>query len=106
MRKRWTLALAIAFLSVTGATIVPTAAQKATPGPNASLSTRDKRLAAGEEYCKKLLLLMDKNKDGKVSREEFMNYMQAEFDRLDRLKDGQLDATELTRLEVRPYVGK
>lgn len=106
MRKRWTIGLAITILSVGGTTIVPTAAQKASPGADASLSSKDKRLAAGEQYCKQLLLLMDKNKDGKVSREEFMSYMAAEFDRLDKSKDGQLDATELTRLDVHPYVGK
>ena len=49
-----------------------------------------------------LLLPLDKNQNGKVSRAEFMGFMNAEFDRLDINKDGQLDVNELTALRVRP----
>jgi len=49
---------------------------------------------------KKLLLLMDKDKNGKVSRDEFMAFFAAEFDRLDVNKDGELDVNELTGLRV------
>lgn len=48
----------------------------------------------------KLLLLMDKDQNGKVSREEFMAFMKTEFDRLDVNKDGELDVKELTALRV------
>jgi hypothetical protein len=48
----------------------------------------------------KLLQLMDKDQNGKVSREEFMAFMRAEFDRLDVNKDGELDVKELTALRV------
>jgi Ca2+-binding EF-hand superfamily protein len=51
---------------------------------------------------KRLLLMMDKDKNGKVSRAEFMAFMAAEFDRLDVNKDGELDVQELTRLQVSP----
>jgi hypothetical protein len=51
---------------------------------------------------------MDTNKRGKVSQEEWMKFMEAEFDRLDADHRGQLDVKELTQSRVRmhPYVGK
>jgi Ca2+-binding EF-hand superfamily protein len=42
-----------------------------------------------------LLLLMDTDKSGKISKQEWMKFMEAEFDRLDKDKKGQLDAKEL-----------
>jgi Ca2+-binding EF-hand superfamily protein len=51
---------------------------------------------------KKLLLLMDKDQNGKVSRDEFMAFMKSEFDRLDVSKDGELDVNEMTGLKVSP----
>ena len=45
---------------------------------------------------------MDRDKNGKVSRQEFMKFMSAEFDRLDVNKDGELDVKELTGLRVVP----
>ena len=58
---------------------------------------REKNLAAGEVEAKRLLLLMDKDQNGKVSREEFMKFMQEEFDRMDKNRDGELDVKELTQ---------
>ncbi len=68
--------------------------------------TRDENIGAGEDYTKKLLLLMDTDQNGKVSKKEFMAYMSAEFDRLDVNHDGSLDVKELAAIRVRPYVGK
>jgi len=48
--------------------------------------------------AKQLLLLMDKDQNGKVSRPEFMRFMSAEFDQLDVNHDGELDVNELTAL--------
>jgi hypothetical protein len=61
---------------------------------------REKRLAAGERDAKQMLLLMDKDKSGKVSKQEFMTFMEEEFERLDVNKDGQLDVNELTHSRV------
>jgi EF hand len=56
----------------------------------------------GDAQVKELLLLMDRDKNGKISRQEFMKFMSAEFDRLDINKDGELDVKELTGLRVVP----
>ena len=54
----------------------------------------------GQAEITRLLVLMDKDKSGKVSREEFLAFMAAEFDRLDVNKDGELDVNELLGLRV------
>jgi hypothetical protein len=55
-----------------------------------------------EPTVRQLLLLMDADKNGKVSKQEFMSFMDKEFDRLDQNHDGELDVKELKRLRVRP----
>jgi len=40
------------------------------------------KLALGEPEVTQLLLLMDTDKNGKISKEEWMKFMEAEFDRL------------------------
>jgi len=49
-----------------------------------------------------LLRLMDTDKNGKVSKKEFMDFMEAEFDRLDKDKNGELDPSELAGLRIAP----
>jgi Ca2+-binding EF-hand superfamily protein len=52
---------------------------------------------------------MDTNKNGRISKPEFMTFMEAEFDRLDKDKSGELDPKELTESRIRasrPAVGK
>lgn len=48
-----------------------------------------------------MLLLMDTDKNGKISKQEWMNFMEAEFDRLDTAKNGQLDVKELAQSQLR-----
>jgi hypothetical protein len=57
---------------------------------------KDKQ-ATADANAKQMLLLMDQDKNGKVSKQEYMDFMSAEFDRLDTNKDGQLDVDELTK---------
>ena len=40
---------------------------------------------------------MDIDKSGKVSKKEFLDFMAAEFDRLDSDKSGELDVKELSQ---------
>jgi hypothetical protein len=59
-------------------------------------------IALGEDDVKQLLLLMDTDKNGKISKKEFMDFMSAEFDRLDTDKSGELDPKELAQSRIRP----
>jgi Ca2+-binding EF-hand superfamily protein len=49
---------------------------------------------------KELLLLMDTDKNGKISKQEWMKFMEAEFDRLDNDKSGELGLKELLRSRI------
>jgi hypothetical protein len=62
-------------------------AQKATPD-----AKKVNTVALGEDDVKQLIGLMDTDKNGKISKREFMKFMEAEFDRLDKDKSGELDA--------------
>jgi Ca2+-binding EF-hand superfamily protein len=72
------------------------AQQASAPKPQANL-------ALGEGEVKKLLLLMDTDNDGKVSKQEFMSFMEAEFNRLDKKKEGKLDVKELTQQPIKGF---
>jgi Ca2+-binding EF-hand superfamily protein len=88
--NRLWIVVVIAVLVVTG-TKLGNAAQKASvPKP------QDKLLIA-EDEVKRLLPLMDTDKSGMVSRQEFMRFMEAEFERLDKNKKGELNVKELTQ---------
>jgi hypothetical protein len=88
----------IAGLSVAGALIRPSIAAQ---DPDQSSPRKEKNLAIGEGEAKRLLLLMDKDQNGKVSKQEFMSFMESEFERLDRNHDGELDVKELTQSKIR-----
>jgi len=78
------------------------------PPPTPEQAKRERQLAAATEAARELLLVIDTNKSGKISKEEWMKFMEAEFERLDTDHKGQLDVEELTksRIRVRPYVGR
>jgi hypothetical protein len=46
-------------------------------------------------------LLMDTDKNGKISKQEWMKFMEAEFDRLDKDKSGDLDVKDLGQSKLR-----
>lgn len=54
-------------------------------------------VAAGEAQARQLLRLMDTDKNGRVSRQEFMRFMEAEFDRMDVDHNGELTVQELAK---------
>jgi hypothetical protein len=78
-------------------------AMEATPGSaqKAAVAKPQDTLALGEEHVKQLLLLMDADKNGKISKQEWMNFMEAEFDRLDKDKSGELDVKEIMQSKPR-----
>jgi hypothetical protein len=59
-------------------------------------------VALGEQAATQLVLLMDSDKNGMVSRDEYMRFMAAEFNRLDKDKSGELDVRELRHSQLRP----
>ncbi len=67
-------------------------------GSLAADAPSSKTVDAGLRATEQLLLLMDTDQNGKVSKEEFLNFMAKEFDRLDTSKDGVLDVNELKAL--------
>jgi len=67
----------------------------------ASTPKKQDKFTLGEADVKQLLLLMDTNKNGKISKQEYMNFMEAEFDRLDKDKSGELDPNELAHSQLR-----
>lgn len=84
-------------------TVFGTAAAQKASAPKAQ-----DRLAIGEQNVKQLLLLMDSDKNGMVSKAEYMRFMEAEFQRLDRAKSGELNARELNQssLSAVRFTGK
>ena len=102
MSKHKSIAWVIVAVLLAVAIMVGTAvAQKATPKP------QDK-LAIAEGEVKQLLLLIDTGKRGKISKQDYMKFMEAEFERLDRNKTGELDVKDLTQptLYASSLVGK
>ena len=70
----------IAVLGATGAAVAQTVAAP----------TQDKFSLANQDV-KELLLLMDTDKSGRISKREWMSFMEAEFNRLDKDGNGELD---------------
>lgn len=94
--------LAIGTLLVMGAGVITTVARAGNINEGiVAQGQKEKKLTAGEREAKKLLLLMDKDQNGKVSKQEFMNFMEEEFTRLDKDKSGELDVQELIQSPVR-----
>jgi hypothetical protein len=92
------IAVFLAALTVFGTA----AAQKA------SVPKPQDRLAIGEENVRQLLLLMDSDKNGMVSKQAYMRFMEAEFQRLDKANHGQLNTRQLTQsnLSASRFTGK
>jgi Ca2+-binding EF-hand superfamily protein len=63
--------------------------------------------ATARSDVRHLLSLMDRDKNGTVSKEEFLQYMSETFDSLDVNRSGQLEPTELNnvRTPIRKHPG-
>lgn len=94
--------VAMTMMVTTGGMLGNAAAQKA------SVPKTQDKLALGEDEVKKLLLIMEPDKTGKISKQDYMKFMEAEFERLDKDKNGELDVKRLTQSSVTAnrFVGK
>jgi len=95
MLKRANIVLAIVAIAVVVATwaMLGTAVAQT----KAAVPKPQDRLALAEVEVKQLLLLMDTNKNGKISKQEWMKFMEAEFERLDKDKNVELDSKQLAQ---------
>jgi len=57
--------------------------------------------ALTDKEVAQLIILMDADKNGRISKQEYMDFMAAEFDRLDKDKNGELDVKELRQSHLR-----
>jgi len=62
-----------------------------------AFSVSGRGVAQGERETRALLRLMDTDQNGEVSKQEFMRFMEAEFDRLDVDHSGALNVSELSK---------
>jgi Ca2+-binding EF-hand superfamily protein len=69
--------------------------------PHTAFAAGQRALAAGQGQVRQLLLLMDRDQNGGVSRSEFMNFMEAEFEGLDIDHSGELNPDEISRSRIR-----
>jgi Ca2+-binding EF-hand superfamily protein len=58
------------------------------------------KFARADANVKELLLLLDSDKNGRISKREWMNFMEAEFNKLDKDGNGELDQKELMQARV------
>ena len=66
----------------------------------ASVPKYPDKVAIASEKVKELLPLMDTDKNGKISKQDWMKFMSAVFDRLDPQNTGEVDSKELIRQEA------
>jgi hypothetical protein len=83
--------LLMALAGASGAVVTNAVAQKPATPPQPD------RFALVNNNVKELLLLMDTDKNGKISKQEWMNFMEAEFNQLDKDGKGELDPKQLSQ---------
>jgi len=91
MQKPLKTAFSLVVVLVACFFLLPAAAQKA------SYSKPHDNLTIAEPLVRELLPLMTTDPHGKLSKQDYMRFMEAEFNHLDTGKSGQLDVAALTR---------
>jgi len=99
-QKFLALAAVVGVFAVGAAVRASSVAAQSSGAARPEFTPQSQPVAAGEFEAKKLLVLMDSDKSGTVSKREFMEFMEAEFDRLDTNKDGVLDVKELEQSQL------
>jgi Ca2+-binding EF-hand superfamily protein len=81
--------LLLALISATGAVAIAEVA----PQPQ-------DEFARANQNVQDLLLLLDTDKNGRISKREWMNFVEAEFNKLDKDGNGELDPKELLQSKL------
>jgi len=70
----------------------------------ASVPKQPDKAVIATENVKELLAVMDTDKNRKISKQEWMKFMEAEFDKLDAANKGEIDPRELLQstVSIRP----
>jgi hypothetical protein len=97
MLKRQKIALVVLAVG----TLLASASAVGTAWARGENAPQKSPLVLGTEDVKQLVLLLDQDKNGRVSKAEFMKFMSEEFDRLDKDRSGELDVQELKDSQVR-----
>jgi hypothetical protein len=71
--------------------VTPSAAPANAVGQEQVTSKQQNKQTVGAEEVKQLLLIVDFDGSGKMSKQDGMKFMEAEFDRLDKGRSGKLD---------------
>jgi hypothetical protein len=103
--KKYRLAWLVAGL-LSAVTVIGAAGQKSTGTPNGITNAKENRLTAAEDEVRQLLLIMEPSAKGKVSKKEFMSFMDTEFDRLDAKHAGEVDLSLLAKNRALPSAGR
>lgn len=69
-----------------------------------ALAVTGRTAATAERDVKQLMHLMDVDKNGVVTKEEFLNYMGRTFDRLDLNKSGMLERDEMHQMATQKWL--
>jgi Ca2+-binding EF-hand superfamily protein len=83
--------LLLVFLVAIGVAVGTSFAQKT------SVPKQRNTIAMASDNAREIFLLMNTNRNGKISKQAWMRFMEAEFDRLDTTKKGEIDPKELVQ---------
>ena len=93
---------AMSALAVLFTIAIATQSAKAEKDGDTTVGAPQVKVAVADEQTREILLLISANEKGKVSEQEFMRYMKAEFDRFDHARSGQVDVKQLARPQAIP----
>ncbi|MGD0798515.1 MAG: hypothetical protein ABR910_12405 [Acidobacteriaceae bacterium] len=88
--------LTVAAAALVAVYILPAAASAQKDAtPKQIVTVQQEQPAFGQNQVAQLVLLMNTNKDGRVTREQFIRFMDAQFDLLDTNKTGAVAVKEV-----------
>lgn len=96
--------LSLILIAVVSDTVALSASAQDRPAQNSSAQNSSRSDAAGsaaKQFVQRALKVNDKNSDGKVTRDEAVRPLKANFDTVDANRDGEITADELTALAKR-----